>query len=228
MQAADIMTQAVVSVAPDTVVADIAKTMLDNGISAVPVVDRAGKLVGIVSEGDLLRRVEANTERRPSRWLEMVSSNAELAREYIRSRGRMAFEIMTRDVATATESTPVRDIVDLMEARRIKRVPVVRDGVVIGVVSRANLLRAMRAGAGVGPDGGSDRAIRDTLLAELRRQRWADMPGLDVIVSGGVVHLWGIVTTVEARDALRVAAENVAGVKGVEDHLTGMPALPAA
>jgi CBS domain-containing protein len=227
MQAADIMTKVVYSVATDTTVADVAKTMLDNGVSAVPVVDGTGSIVGIISEGDLVRRVEANTERRPSRWLQLVSSNVELAREYVKSRGRLAAEIMTRNVATVTETTPVRDIVDMMEAKRLKRVPVVHDGAVVGMVSRADLLRALRAGARFeARNPGGDRAIRETLLAELRGQKWADAAGLNVIVSDGVVHLWGVATSPDERAALRVAAENVPGVASVEDHLVLLPALP--
>jgi CBS domain-containing protein len=225
MQASDIMTQPVISVAPDTAVADIAKVLLDNRISAVPVVDRTGRLVGIVSEGDLLRRVEAGTERRPSRWLEMLRTDADLASEYVSSRARTAVEIMTRRVVTATAETPVRDIVDLMEEEGIKRVLVVDNGVVIGMVSRANLLQALRAGMPLAaPRGGDDRKIREALLAELQSQPWADRAVMNVIVADGVVHLWGIVRSGEERRALRVAAESVVGVAAVEDHLVTLAA----
>ncbi|MBI3517306.1 MAG: CBS domain-containing protein [Proteobacteria bacterium] len=226
MQAADIMSKVVISVAQDTVVADIAKLMLDRQISSVTVVDETGKLVGLITEGDLLRRIEVGTERRPSRWLELVSSHAELAADYVKSRARKASDVMTRQVVTASEATPVRDIVDLMESRHIKRVPVVHDGAIVGIVSRANLIQALSVGARVpiaNPQ--SDRAIRDTLLAELSRQKWADTAGLNVIVTDGVIHLWGTVQSTQERKALRVAAENV-GARGIEDHLVHMPALP--
>ncbi len=226
MRASDIMGQAVISVAPDTTVAAVAQVMLQNRISAVPVVDRAGKLVGIISEGDLLRRIESGTERRPSRWLEMVSSNAELARDYVLSHARKAEEIMTRDVVTATAETPIRDIVDLMERARVKRIPVVRDGVVVGIVSRANLLQALRAGApDPAPSRGDDRRIREALLTELRAQRWADSAAMNVIVTDGMVHLWGAVRSDDERRALHIAAENIDGVVGVEDHLVNLTGL---
>jgi len=228
MQAADIMTKVVISVAPDATVPDIAKLMLDRGISSVTVVDRTGRLIGLITEGDLLRRAEMGTERRPSRWLEVVSTNAELAADYVKSHARKAADIMTRDVMTASAETPVRDIVDLMESRRIKRVPIVHDGAVIGIVSRANLVQALLVGARFeARDLKGDRAMREALLAELKGQAWVTATGLNVIVSDGVIHLWGTVQSPEQRAALRIAAENVPGGRGVEDHLVSVPALPA-
>ena len=225
MQAADIMSKVVISVAPDTVVADIATVMLERGISSVIVVDAGGRLAGIITEGDLLRRVETGTERRPSRWLELVSSNAELAADYVKSRARKASDVMTKPVATAGETTPLRDIVDLMESKHIKRVPIVKDGIAIGIVSRANLIQALATGARFRESPQGDRAVRDGLLAELARQKWANAPGINVIVSDGVIHLWGTVQSAEERQALRVAAENAGGRK-IEDHLVQVPALP--
>ncbi|HUA52039.1 MAG TPA: CBS domain-containing protein [Candidatus Sulfotelmatobacter sp.] len=228
MQAADIMTKVVISVAADTTVPDIAKLMLDRGISSVTVVDRTGRLIGLITEGDLLRRAEMGTERRPSRWLEVVSTNAELAADYVKSHARKAADIMTRDVITASAETPVRDIVDLMESRRIKRVPIVHDGAVIGIVSRANLVQALLVGARFeARDLKGDRAMREALLAELKGQAWVTATGLNVIVSDGMIHLWGTVQSPEQRSALRIAAENVPGARGVEDHLVSVPALPA-
>jgi CBS domain-containing protein len=225
MQAADIMSKVVISVAPDTAVADVAALMLNRAISSVTVVGPTGRLLGIITEGDLLRRIETGTERRPSRWLEMVSSNAALAADYVRSRARKACDVMTRPVVTARETTSLRDIVDLMEAKHVKRLPIVQDDVVVGIVSRANLIRALATGAGPRESLQSDREIRAKLLDELAHQRWADAAGLHVIVSHGVIHLWGTVQSPEERAAVRVAAENVGG-RGIEDHLVQLPALP--
>jgi CBS domain-containing protein len=226
MQAADIMVRDVISVTPDRTVSEVAKLLLDNRISGVPVIDRASRLVGIVSEGDLLRRVEAGTEPRRARWLDLLIPDAELANEYSRAHARRVEEIMTRSVITALESTPLRDLVDLMEAEHVKRIPIVRVGTVVGIVSRANLLQALRAGTPVVPPrGGDDRKIRDALLAELRSLSWTDSRQLNVIVSDGIVHLWGLVRSPEERKALRVAAENTAGVAGVEDHLVDVATL---
>jgi CBS domain-containing protein len=225
MQAADIMSKVVISVAPDTVVADVAALMLNRGISSVTVVDPAGRLLGIITEGDLLRRIETGTERRPSRWLEMVSSNAALAADYIKSRARKASDVMTRPVVTASETTRLRDIVDLMETKHVKRVPIVHDGTVIGMVSRANLVRALATGATHRESPRSDREIREKLLAELAQQTWADANAVHVIVSDGVIHLWGTVQSPEERRAVCIAAENVGG-RAIEDHLVQIPALP--
>jgi CBS domain-containing protein len=228
MQAADIMTTNVISVGPETSVQEIASLLSERGISGVPVVDGKRQLVGMVSEGDLMRRVETGTQLRRSWWLEMLSTNTELASEYVKSRGRRARHVMTRDVVSVTEATPLAEIADLLERHRIKRVPVVRDGILVGIVSRANLVRAVasRGGASAGPGANRDDAIRDALLAELKRQKWAEAAPGNVIVTDGVVHLWGTILSEEERQALRVAAENTAGVRAVTDHTTLMPALP--
>src|SRR5262249_55682881 len=205
MRAADVMTTAVVTVAPNATVAVIAKLMLEKKISGVPVVDGAGKLVGIVSEGDLLRRVESETERKRPRWLEIFASNTQLAAEYVKSHGRTAKDVMTRDVVSVAEATPLAEIADLLETKRIKRVPVVRDGKLVGIVSRSNLLRAVASGAGASAGGAkpSDTTIREKLLAELRKQKWADPTESNVVVTNGGVHLWGTVLSEEGRRALR-------------------------
>lgn len=224
MQAADVMSQAVISVAPDGAVSEIAQLMLKHGISAVCVVDSQGKLVGIVTEADLLRRIETETEPRHSHWLEFMSSDAELARDYIKARARKAADIMTAPVVTATEATPLRAIVELMERHRIKRVPVIRGDVAVGMVSRANLMQALSVTGQFPTSPKADRTIRDSLQIELKGQRWAHAAALNVIVSDGVVHLWGTVRSPEERTALRIAAEN-AGGKAVEDHLALIPAV---
>jgi CBS domain-containing protein len=220
MIAADIMTKKVITVTPDTSVTDIAKLLMDNRISAVPVVEN-GRPVGIVSEGDLLRQVEPGAPRQP-KWLELVFSRDTLAAEYIHSHARSARQIMTRNPITVMEDTPIGDIVDILESKRIKRVPVVDlGGHVVGIVSRSNLLHALvaRAQPPVRSDD-EDTRIRDSYLAEIRAQAWADLPDEgNVIVDKCVVHLWGAVRSPEVRKAMTVAALNIPGVKGVEDHM---------
>jgi CBS domain-containing protein len=220
MKAADVRTGDVISVAGDTSVCDVARLLLDKKISAVPVVDGKGRLLGIVSEGDLLRRVETNTERTRSRWLELVTTSRDLAAEYVKSHARRASDIMTTNVITASETTSLGDIVDMLEAHKIKRVPIVRDNIVIGIVSRANLLKALVAMA----DGDvaaelDDQAILQKLSAELHDRKWAKSTGIEIQVRNGVVHLSGTVMTDSARNALRIAAEGVPGVRAVEDHM---------
>lgn len=230
MQARDLMTTAVVTVSPETLVREIARLLLGHRISAVPVVDTDNRILGIVSEGDLMRRAEMGTEWHRSWWLSLTADVDELAREYVKSHGRRADDVMTREVVTVAEDTPAGEIASLLESRRIKRVPVVRDGRLVGIVSRADLLRGLAAHPPE-PEGHSstdDRAIREQLLRELRASRWASPASVNVVVKDGAVHLWGLVRTEEERQALRVAASNVPGVRAVEDHLVRLPVVGLA
>jgi CBS-domain-containing membrane protein len=221
MRAGDVMTPDVVTVEPGARVDEIARLMLEHHISAVPVVDTAGRLLGIVSEGDLVRRAETATAGRRAWWLEMLADSAALARDYVKTHGRRATDVMTRDVLTVGVDTPLEDVARLLERRRIKRVPVVRDGRVVGIVSRADLLRALVIRPPEsGPAGAADdRTIREHVMAALRTQPWWVGTYRNVVVVDGVVHLWGLARSPAERDAMRVAAETVPGVRGVEDHL---------
>ena len=220
MQVKDIMTSPVVSIEPDTSVTQAIRIMLQRHISGLPVVDKDGRLVGVVTEGDLLRRVETGTERKRPRWLEFLVGPGRLADEYTRAHGRKVLDVMTADPATVTEDTSLEEVVKLMEKRRIKRVPVMRGETVVGIVSRANLLHALAGVAReVKPALASDQAIREQLLAELARQAWAPVAMIDIVVRNGVVELWGTVTDERERQAIKVAAENIPGVKEVNDHL---------
>jgi CBS domain-containing protein len=221
MHARDIMSTPVVSVAPDTPVTEIAALLFKTRISGVPVLDK-DRLVGLVSEGDLLRRHEIGTDRVKrggSWWLRMFSADQTPA-EYVKSHGRFARDVMTREVVTVTPDTPVAKIASLLESRGIKRVPVMHDKQLVGIVSRANLVQAL---AGIRPAAirvtpPADQAIRGRLQAELERQSWWREPVSNVIVTDGVVHFFGIIQSEDQQDAARVAAENIPGVRGVEDH----------
>ncbi len=220
MNAADIMTPDVITVGPDTPLDRLVALMLENRISGVPVME-GDAVVGMVSEGDLMRRVELGSEPRRSHLLEVLSRETPLAAEYARSHGRKASEVMTTDVIAIEDTTPVAEIARLLEARRIKRVPVLRDGKLVGIVSRANLLRALASRLQAPPaPAADDRRIRTALLGEFRQHKWsASVAELDATVEDGVVYLWGVVHSEEQRLALRVAAENTPGVRRVEDHL---------
>ena len=225
MKAKDVMTSPVVSVEPDASVLQAVRIMLQRRMSGLPVVDREGRLIGIVTEGDFLRRAETGTQRRRARWLEFLLGPGRLADEYTQSHGRKVSEIMTRDPQTVTEDTPLEDVVRLMEKKQIKRVPVVRGQHVVGIVSRANLLHALAAvSREAKPAEQSDEAIRAALLAELSRQPWAPVALVNPVVRNGVVELWGTITDERERPALVVAAENVPGVKAVRDHLAWVDA----
>jgi CBS domain-containing protein len=221
MRAMDVMTADVITVKENASVRDVAKLLAERGISAVPVVDDDNRIIGMVSEGDLLHRTETGTGRRRSWWLELIASTNELAVDYVRSHGGSVKDVMTRDVISVSDTTPVADIAILLEKNRIKRVPVVRDGRLVGIVSRANLVRAlaMTVNEASSDAGSDDRAIRDKLLAELQAQKWAEVAPANVTVRDGVVHLWSSYYSEEEKRALIVAAENIPGVRRVEDHM---------
>ena len=220
MKAVDVMTRGVLSVRPDDSIGDAVRLMLDHKVSGLPVVDPAGRLVGILTEGDLLRRAETDTQRHRPRWIEFLIGPGRLANEYVHASGRKVHEVMTRDIHTVTPETPLSEVVDLMVKHRIKRVPVMDGGAVVGIVARANLLPAMATLAhDAQPSNGADREIREALLAELKRQPWAPITQLDFEVRNGVVQLRGAITDERQREAVQVAAENIPGVREVVDHL---------
>jgi CBS domain-containing protein len=218
MRARDVMVSAVVTASPDTTVEKLARLMVNLRISGVPVLDRDGHLVGVVTEGDLLRRVETGTEAHRPRLSELFSSNSRLAAEYVKSHAKRVADIMTREVFSVGELATLGEIADLLETKHIKRVPVVNDGKIVGIVSRADLLKVLTSGGAATEDEEQDRTIRRLLLSELREQQWADASEGRVVIRDRVVHLWGIVGSEDERRALRIAAENTPGVRGVEDH----------
>ena len=221
MKVKDVMTSPVVSVEPDSPISQAIRIMLQRRISGLPVIDKQGGLVGIVTEGDFLRRAETGTQRRRPRWLEFLIGPGRLADEYTRSHGRKVNEIMTPDPTAVNEDTPLEEIVKLMEKRQIKRIPVVRGEQVVGIVTRANLVHAVAsASREAQPSVESDDAvIRSLFLAELGKEKWAPIALINPIIRNGVVELWGTITDERERQALIVAAENVPGVKTVRDHL---------
>ncbi|MDQ7732592.1 CBS domain-containing protein [Halomonas sp. SpR1] len=223
MQAIDIMTPKVVSVGPDTEVREIAQLLLKHRISAVPVVDNEHKVVGIVSEGDLMRRVKDNSDHREAWWLSLFAGGKD-AGDYVKSHGRKAHEVMTANPLSVAENTPLHTIARMLEKHHIKRVPVLRDGKLVGIVSRANLLQGI-ANAAVAPTQSptDDRQIREAILIEVENNTGVQVEGISVIVDGGAVEVWGLVESLEQKQAVSVAAENVPGVTKVENHLGMMP-----
>ena len=224
MQARDVMRSQVVTVGPRTHVRDIAKLLLERRISAVPVVDDGGRPLGIVSEGDLMRRPESGTERHPSWWLRLFSSPDDKPIEYIKSHGAHAEDVMTRDLVSVSEEASLEEVANLLEKHHIKRVPVLRDSGLVGIVSRADLLRGLvtrQAGPMPSKD---DRALKAEVEKALQ-EAGAGPEFLGVTVSAGTVHLWGAVNTAAEKQAARVAAENVAGVKAVRDEIGVLPPM---
>ena len=220
MKAEDVMTRDVISIAPDATVLQAARLMLQHHISGLPVVDKDGNLVGVLSEGDFLRRRETKRNSKRSRWLEFLMGPGRIAAEYSHSHGSKVSEVMTKEVQTVDESTLLEDIVDLMERKRIKRVPVLCGGQLVGIVTRSNLMHAMVSMARVAqPAATDDAAIREKLLAEIQKELWAPAAMINVVVHDGVVEFWGVIIDERQREAMKVAAENIPGVKAVKDHL---------
>jgi len=218
MKASDVMTRRIVSIGPDDSVVRAVRLMLQDHISGLPVVDATGALVGIITEGDFLRRAELDTRQHGPRWIELLLGPGRLATEYVRASGRKVSEVMTRHLKTISSDAPLDEVVSLMERHHIKRLPVVDDGKLVGIVSRANLLHALASMAADAPERPhDDQTIRERLLTELEGQPWA--PKINVVVKDGIVELFGTITDDRERAAFVVAAENVPGVKAVRDHL---------
>ena len=220
MHAVDIMTSPVITAGPDSTILDIVNLMLENRISAVPIINRKEELLGLVSEGDLIRRTEIGARDYSSWWLSAIGGTITLAEDFVKTHGIRASEIMTEEVITVREGARLWEIAELLEKKKIKRVPVMTDGKVVGIVSRANLLQALAAQREKQLETPSrdDRAIREELLKLLDGERWSDTSHLNVVVIDGTVHYWGVVRNDTERGALKAAAESVAGVGDVVDH----------
>ena len=224
MKARDVMVAPVITVKPTASVKEAAEMLVENRISGLPVVDDDGNLVGVVSEGDLLHRVEAGTDRRRSWWLQLITGDTRLASEYIGAHARKVADVMSRRVITALPDTPLSDIAIRMEKNAINRVPIVdSDGQLVGIVSRANLVQAIATAPRSAEAPVSDTEIRKKLMDKLKAQPWAHTELLTLTVSDGVVNLWGIVTSETERNAIRVAAEEMPGVRAVNDHMAQRP-----
>jgi len=227
MKASDVMTRNVISIHPNSSIVDAARKMLNNNISGMPVVDDQGELVGMLTEGDLLRRQETETQRVRPRWLEFLLGPGRLAEEYVHISSRNVGDVMTRSALTASEDTPLEKVVRQMERHRIKRLPVIRGKTVVGMITRTNLVRALVNATDEDALAKNDVAIRDRLIAELKKQPWAPF-AVDVTVHEGEVTLTGTVLDDRLRDALRVAAENVPGVKKVHDQVAYLEPISGA
>jgi CBS domain-containing protein len=225
MQARQVMTRPVITVPADATVYAAAEILLGSGVSAAPVVDADGKMIGIVSEADLMNRPEIGTIPAKS-WLQrLLTDNALLARDYIRSHSHHVADVMTKVVITADEHTDLREIANLMQRHRVRRIPIVRDGTVVGIVSRANLLQGLLSREPFPVEGSvSDEHIRTGVAAELARQGWTSGQTSNVVVDKGVVHLWGYVEATSLKRAMGIAAENFPGVRRVVNNLTVLPA----
>ena len=221
LRAKDVMSTNIVVVSPDTSVQKAAELMLQRHSSGLPVVDSAGALLGVVTEGDLLTRAEIGTERRRPRWIEFLTGPRRSVAEFVHSHGRSVSHVMTHLVETASERDPIDKLVETMVRRRIKRLPIVRDGRLVGLVSRADVLRALASAMpkDAATLGASDAEIRTAVLSTITAQSWAPVSLLNVTVEDGQVNLWGTLLDESVREGLMVAAANIPGVKSVRDHM---------
>lgn len=225
MRARQVMTRPVHTVAADASVYDAAQVLLNACVSAAPVVDADGKMLGIVSEADLMYRTEIGTMPGKS-WLQrLLADDAVMARDYIRSHSHRVADVMTKNVVTAEEQTSLGDIAALMQRHRVKRVPILREGRIVGIVSRGNLLQGLLAREPSEPESSAgDDKLRSVVVAELAKHGWASsFQPTNVVAENGIVHLWGYVSSITVKDAHRIAAENVPGVRRVENHMNVLP-----
>ncbi len=223
MKAHDVMTAPVLTIKPTASVKDAARLFLEHKISAVPVVDDHGKLVGIISEGDLVHRAEIGTTRHRPWWLILMTGDQVLATDYIKANSKRVADVMTRNVITAEPDTPLSEIAVSLEQHRVKRLPILRNGQLVGIISRANLVQAIASSGNKLDIPVSDSAIRARLLAKLNREDWAPKMLMNATVNDGIVDLWGFTDSETERRAIEIAAEGIPGVRAVNDHMAVRP-----
>jgi CBS domain-containing protein len=226
MKASHVMVSPVITGTPDMTVREVARLLCEHRISAIPVVDDGGEVIGIISEGDLIRRAEIGTQKQRSWWLSIFTSNIQLAEEYAKAHAEKVADLMTYEVISAEPETPLSDIARLFEQHNVKRVPIVKDKKLVGIVTRSNLVQAIATAPQKLHKPLSDDAIREKILQRLRKEFWANVETLNVAVEHGAVHLWGIVRSDAERNAIRVAVEGIAGVKTVDNNLA-LESMPA-
>ena len=220
MKAKDVMVRDVVTAHPDMKVSEAIELLAQHDVSALPVVDDDDRVVGVISEADLVRREEIGSVKHRPWWLEAITPATTLAEEFAKAHGRRVEEVMSSDVVSAGEDASLAEIAALLEKRRIKRVPIIEDGKLVGIVSRSNLIQAMATAHPQAPvTTESDRNIRLELLSRLGEQDWTDFGDRNVIVTDKTVHLWGLVGSPEERKALVALAEGVPGVARVSDEM---------
>jgi CBS domain-containing protein len=222
-KAREIMTHRVLSVSPDTPVRTLATFLIDHRISAVPVVGTGGVPLGVVSEGDLLRRVEIGTERKKAWWVSILSDADDEARDFVKTHGLVAADIMTRGVIAVDGDADLAAVANLLESKRIKRVFVLAEGKIAGVITRSDIVKTLMRQPEATSRRRPDSDIRDAIDAEIRKEDWAPLAFVSVVVADGVVELTGAVGSAAQRDGLVVLAQRVEGVRGVKDHLVVRP-----
>lgn len=227
MRARDLMTPDPISFPPETPIHVVARAFAERGISGAPVVDAEGRLVGMVTEGDLLRRLAAPADK-PESWIAaLLAPAAKQADRFARTHGRTAADVMTRGAVSAEEDMPIEKLGQAMEQRNIRRIPVVRRDRLVGIVSRADLIRALLQPAADLDADAPDERIRRDLVRAMKTQPWIDAFYIFPEVRDGVVYFHGHCRNDAVKRALHVLAENLPGVKAVE-VMVERPPLPVA
>jgi CBS domain-containing protein len=220
MKASEIMTKRVISIEPEATIVQAIKLMLKNHLSGLPVIDGSGNLVGIITEGDFLHRREIGTELKRNAWLDAIFGPEQSAQDYVRAHGIRVAELMTRPPITVDADTSLDKVVHLMERHHIKRLPVLRKGKLVGIISRANLIRALasihRASSKTSRN---DQEIRKRIVADIEKQNWAYGADVMVLVRDGVVDLCGTLNDSSQRGALKALVREKSGVRKLYDHL---------
>ena len=228
MRARDVMTKDMVKVGPDATVGDIAALLVQHRIGAVPVVSNTQQLIGIVSQTDLVHRSETGTEKKRKWWLELFVDPDAMAREYVKSHGHKAQDVMTRLVVSVSENASLAEVADVLDTHRIRQVPVVSEGRLVGMISRADLVRALAEASITAPATRPDNgALQKAIWDEIKSQPWLKSAFVNLAVRDGVVELWGAVESDEQHRALKVLVEGVSGVEKVEDNVTLLPKVVA-
>lgn len=225
MDAKEIMTRDVATVSPETSVREAAARMTEKRVSGVPVVAADGRLVGMLTASDLLHRVETGTEKPRSWFANFISNPDQMARQYTKSHGLKVHEVMSRHVISVREDVSLSEVAEVLDTNKLKRVPVVRDGAVVGIISRGDLVRALsQVSVGEPVEKSDDATLQRKIMEQIRKQPWLDSAFLNITVKDGVVEAWGTVPSGDQHRALQVLIEEFAGVARIEDHLkVGLP-----
>ena len=220
MKVSQVMTKHVISIQLEATIVQAIKLMLNNRLSGLPVIDRRGRLVGIITEGDFLHRREISTELKRNVWLDAFFGSEQSAHDYVRAHGIKVAELMTRQPITVDEDTSLDRVVHLMERHRIKRLPVARKGKVVGIISRANLMRALASiHRSTYKTSRNDQEIRKRIVADIDKQNWAYGADIMVLVRDGIVDLCGTLSDPSQRSALKALVREKSGVRKLYDHL---------
>ena len=219
MRVRDVMSTKVVSASPEMALVDAIMVMTKHHISGMPVLDDRGALIGMITEADCLRRGETSRKPRPSRWYDAFFGPQLTARAYIRNYGRKVRHVMSQNAVTVGENATLDQVVELMEENRVKRLPVVRQGKVVGIVSRANLMRALASVIRDAPKlAPTDRELRSQIMSRIGQENWSAGTEIDVLARQGQIDLWGTIIDESQREALKVLVENTPGVASLADH----------